>query len=139
MAQWLTNLPRNHGVAGSIPGLAQWLSGLRIRHCHEPWYRSQMRLGSGVAVAKAGSYSSDSTPSLGTSICRGCGPRKDKKSKKKKDPRIVHIRCTGTNYIRTGTCDLAAPAASTSVSHLLKDVGHQDGKCQDWATVSGLQ
>ena len=23
MAQWLTNLPRNHEVAGSIPGLAQ--------------------------------------------------------------------------------------------------------------------
>ena len=25
MAQWLTNLTRNHGVAGSIPGLAQWV------------------------------------------------------------------------------------------------------------------
>ena len=29
------------------------LSGLRIRHCHELWYRSQMRLGSAVAVAVA--------------------------------------------------------------------------------------
>ena len=27
------------------------LSGLRIRHCHELWYRSQMQLGSDVAVA----------------------------------------------------------------------------------------
>ena len=27
------------------------LSGLRIRHCHELWCKSQMRLGSGVAVA----------------------------------------------------------------------------------------
>ena len=27
------------------------LSGLRIWHCHELWYRSQIRLGSGIAVA----------------------------------------------------------------------------------------
>ena len=25
VAQWLTNLTGNHGVAGSIPGLAQWI------------------------------------------------------------------------------------------------------------------
>ena len=45
-----------------------------------------MWLGSGVAVAVvwAGSYSSDSTPSLGTSICRGCSPKKTKKKKKEK-------------------------------------------------------
>ena len=50
------------------------LSGLRIWYCQELWYRSQMWLRSctAVAVAKAGSCSSNSTPSLGTSICCRC-------------------------------------------------------------------
>jgi len=36
-----------------------------------------MQLRSGVVVAKVGSYSSNLTPSLGTSICCGCGPKKN--------------------------------------------------------------
>ena len=43
--------------------------------------RSQLWLRSWVAVAKAGSCSSDSTPSLGTSTCCGCGPKKQKQNK----------------------------------------------------------
>ena len=41
----------------------------------------QLKLGSCVTVsaAQAGSYSPDSTPSLGTSICCRCGPKKKKK------------------------------------------------------------
>ena len=49
MAQWLTNLTGNHEVAGSNPG-PSWL---RIQHCHKPWRRLQMWLGSPVAVALA--------------------------------------------------------------------------------------
>ena len=59
-------------------------SGLRILHCHELQCRLQKRLRSYVAVAvvQGGSYSSDSTPSLGTSICSYvCGPKKTKKRK----------------------------------------------------------
>ena len=45
-----------------------------------------MRLRSCVAVAvvQAGSNSSDSTPSLGTSICCGYDPKKTKRKKKEK-------------------------------------------------------
>ena len=50
------------------------LSGLGIRHSRELWCRSQTQLGClmAVAVAKAGSCSSDLTPSLGTSLCCRC-------------------------------------------------------------------
>ena len=58
-------------------------SGLTIRCCRELWCRSQTRLGSHVAVAlaQAGSYRSDLTPSLETSISRGSSPRNGKKTK----------------------------------------------------------
>ena len=41
-----------------------------------------------LALAQASSYSSDSTPSLGTSICRGSGPRKGKKRETKKEKKF---------------------------------------------------
>ena len=56
------------------------LSGLRIWHCRELWCRSQVQLGSHVAVAVSVAEdigcSSNSTPSQGTSICHRCGPKK---------------------------------------------------------------
>ena len=56
------------------------LRGLRIWSCHKLWCRLQTQLGSGVAGAGAGpgSCSSNSKPSLGTSISHGCGPKKKK-------------------------------------------------------------
>ena len=60
------------------------LSGSRIQHYHELWCRLQTRLrpGIAVAVAQASGYSSDQTPSLGTSMCPRCGPKKTKKINK---------------------------------------------------------
>ena len=70
-----------------VPSLAS-ISGVGLWRCCELWCGSRTYLEShvavtvAVAVVVAGSCSSDSTPSLGTSVCRGCGPKK----KKKKEP-----------------------------------------------------
>ena len=61
-------------------------SGLRIWHCHKLWCRSQTWLRSGVAVAvvEASSYSSNPTPSPGTSTCCDYGHKKKHKRTNKK-------------------------------------------------------
>ena len=56
------------------------LSGLRIPRCHKLWCRSQTWHGFGVvvAVAVARLAAAAPTPSLGTSICHRCNPKKEK-------------------------------------------------------------
>ena len=43
-----------------------------------------------VAVAEAGNCSSNSTPSLGTSICRGCSPKKRESKKASKQEKSAY-------------------------------------------------
>ena len=69
------------------------LSGLRIWHCHVLWYRSQTQLRSCTAVAEASGCSSTLTPSLGISICCGCGPGKQNKFKKYFKNQSITVRC----------------------------------------------
>ena len=79
-AQWLPTqiLPMSLWVWSLAP-----LSWLRIYCCHELFCRWQMLLGSHVVVAvvSALSYSSDSTPHLGTSVCCACSSKNTKKKK----------------------------------------------------------
>ena len=57
-----TNLSSSHEDGSSSPGLAQWLRSLVA-----------------VAAVYIGSCSSESTPSLGISVCHRRGPKKEKK------------------------------------------------------------
>ena len=82
MAQW--KQIRLASMRTQVRSLAS-LSGLRMQHCYERWCNSQMMLRSGIAVAvvQASSHSSDSTPSLETSISHGWGPKKTPPPQKK--------------------------------------------------------
>ena len=57
-----------------------------------------------MAVVWAGSYSSDSTPGLGTSIGHGCDPKKPKKKKKKRTPGF-HAIANPHFYLSPTSCE----------------------------------
>ena len=80
MAQWVKNPASTHEDVGLIPGLAQWVKG---SDCCKLWFRLQtwLRPGVAVAVVQAGSCSSYSALSLGTSSCCSCGRKKEGKIK----------------------------------------------------------
>ena len=65
------NPTSTHEDKGSIPGLLQWVGGGSNPMSLWLWCRP-------------GSYSSISTPSLGSSICHGCGPRRAKINKNRR-------------------------------------------------------
>ena len=96
LAQELLYAKKNKNwIQERVPIVAQWkqirlvtmrlqvwslasISGLRIWHCCQLWCGLQTWLSSCVAVAYVDSCSWDLTPSLGTCIFRGCGPKKRK-------------------------------------------------------------
>ena len=51
----------------------------------------QLRSHVDMAVVLASGYSSNSTPSLGTSICHSWGPKKKKKKKKKNNEKSSYL------------------------------------------------
>ena len=73
MRMWVQSLAVLSGLGSIIAVICA--TGLQV-------YRSQTQLRSGtvVAVAEVNGYSSDSTPSLGTSICLGCSLKKQEKN-----------------------------------------------------------
>ena len=86
-----------------------FLSRLRIQGCHVLWSKLQTLLRSDivVAVVQAGNYSSNSTPSLGTSTCHGYSPKKKQKRKKEKENLIFAY--TYTCLLNISTCIAIKP------------------------------
>ena len=116
------------------------LGRLRIQCCHELCCRSQMWLGSGVAVAvvSAGSCSSNSTPSLGTSICAGT-------ALKRKGKRNVNVReFPGGLVVRTQGFHCHGPGSILGLGTVIlhQATGGQKRKnkeCNYFLTHSGIR
>ena len=77
MAQWVKDLILSPWGFRFNPRF----SGLKIQHYHKLQCRLQMQLGSHVAVAvvEPGSGNSNSTPSLGVSLCCRWSPKEKNK------------------------------------------------------------
>ena len=61
------------------------LTGLGVQHCCKLWCGSQTRLNPELLWLCLAAVALIRTPSLGTSICCGCGPKKQRKKERKKE------------------------------------------------------
>ena len=100
------------------------LSGLRIWCCCEPWCRSKMwlRYDVAVAVSRASTYSSDSTPCMGTSICHKCCPKKTKKNAPVLSMSYCLLTGPTSNYLISHESDLLSPNITfhTGITNLIQ-------------------
>ena len=113
VAQRVKNPTSVHEDAGLIPSSTPWVKDPAL-----PQLQHRLRLRSGVAVAgvQAGSYSSNSTPSLGTSMCCRYGPKKQKEQERKEGEEATYegsTRPSGAHPWRPCTGPLCVPAGGS--------------------------